>query len=115
MQAKKEINVEIGRNIKRAREEAGLTQERLSEMMGMGVKSLSAIECGTVGISLSALKRVCEILRVPAATLIFGQTDADTSERIAESIKRMSPVETRFVEGILEKLNELMRNRDFPE
>ena len=111
VQAKKEINVEIGRNIKRAREEAGLTQERLSEMMGMGVKSLSAIECGAVGISLSALKRACEILRVPADTLIFGQTNTEASERIAESIKRISPEETRFTEGILEKLSEMMRNR----
>ena len=33
MKEKKSINVEIGQNVKRARENAGLTQERFAEMI----------------------------------------------------------------------------------
>ena len=56
MKEKKTINLEIGQNVKHIRENAGLTQERLAELIGLGVKHLSAIECGAVGVSLA---RVC--------------------------------------------------------
>lgn len=55
MPEKKDLNVLIGTNIRQAREAAGFTQEKFSEMIGIGPKSLSAIERGTVGISLAAL------------------------------------------------------------
>ena len=51
MKEKKPINLEIGQNVKQIRENAGLTQERLAELIGLGVKHLSAIECGAVGVS----------------------------------------------------------------
>lgn len=57
MKPKKAIHVEIGEDIKRAREQAGFIQERFAEMIGLGPKSLSAIERGASGISLSALRR----------------------------------------------------------
>ena len=62
MKEKKPINVEIGQNIKLSRESAGLTQETFAEMVGLGVKHISAIECGAVGVSLTTLKRICGVL-----------------------------------------------------
>ena len=59
MQGKKQINVEIGARIKEEREKAGLTQERFSELIGLGTKSVSAFERGTVGISFNTLKKIC--------------------------------------------------------
>ena len=55
MATKKEINILVGINIKREREKAGLTQDQFSEMLGIGSKSLSAVERGVVGISLTTL------------------------------------------------------------
>lgn len=69
MPEKKDLNVLIGTNIRQAREAAGFTQEKFSEMIGIGPKSLSAIERGTVGISLAALKRVCSALTARLALL----------------------------------------------
>ena len=57
MKEKKPINLEIGQNVKQIRENAGLTQERLAELIGLGVKHLSAIECGAVGVSLAVIVR----------------------------------------------------------
>ena len=54
MREKKDINIEIGGNIQVAREQAGYTQDTLSEMLGMTPKHLSAIERGASGISLEA-------------------------------------------------------------
>lgn len=57
MREKKDINIEIGGNIQVAREQAGYTQDTLSEMLGMTPNHLSAIERGASGISLEALQR----------------------------------------------------------
>ena len=43
MREKKDINIEIGGNIQVAREQAGYTQDTLSEMLGMTPNHLSAI------------------------------------------------------------------------
>lgn len=72
MDVKKELNAFIGENIRSERESAHMTQERLSERMGIGVKSLSAIERGVVGVSLSTLVKLCRILSVSSDALIFG-------------------------------------------
>lgn len=55
MREKKDINIEIGGNIQVAREQAGYTQDTLSEMLGMTPNHLSAIERGASGISLESL------------------------------------------------------------
>ena len=49
MREKKDINIEIGGNIQVAREQAGYTQDTLSEMLGMTPNHLSAIERGASG------------------------------------------------------------------
>ena len=44
MQNKKPINIQIGQNIRQIREDTGLTQERLADILGIGDKHVSAIE-----------------------------------------------------------------------
>ena len=56
MKEKKAINVEVGARIQRSRERAGLTQDALAERVGLEPKSISAIERGVVGASLTTLK-----------------------------------------------------------
>ena len=84
MKEKKPINLEIGQNVKQIRENAGLTQERLAELIGLGVKHLSAIECGAVGVSLATLKQLCVLLSVPADAILFGiESSNSEAERSA--------------------------------
>lgn len=61
MKEKKEFNIEIGGRVKRAREASGLTQDRFAELIGMGTKNISAIERGTVGISLSPCSAIVNL------------------------------------------------------
>ncbi|MDD3231567.1 MAG: helix-turn-helix transcriptional regulator, partial [Oscillospiraceae bacterium] len=75
MKEKKTINMEIGAQIQFAREKAGMTQERFGELVGLGTKSVSAIERGTVGISLSSMKKICQVLAVSSDTLLFGPAE----------------------------------------
>ena len=66
MRERKNINLEVGRNIQTAREQAGYTQDALSERMGITPNHLSAIERGVSGISLETLSRLCRLLGVSA-------------------------------------------------
>lgn len=85
MKEKKPINIEVGHNVKLRREEAGLTQEMFAELIGLGVKHVSAIECGAAGVSLSTLRRISKVLSVPADTILFGTVDTkEQQERYSE-------------------------------
>lgn len=76
MKEKKPLNVEIGARVKRYREAAGLTQEEFAELVDLGDKHISSIECGAVGLSLTSLKQICTILSISADVLLFDSNDA---------------------------------------
>ena len=103
---KKSINQTVGSNIKREREKAGYTQERFSELIGMGPKSLSAVERGTVGISLSALRRVCVVLSVSGDALLFGDSPKHRGSELTDKLERLSPREYEIASAILHKVLE---------
>ena len=100
MREKKDINIEIGGNIQVAREQAGYTQDTLSEMLGMTPNHLSAIERGASGISLEALQRLCRLLGVSADRIIFG-TDAPEAEALARRISDIKPEYRQQVQELL--------------
>ncbi len=108
MQEKKQINVEIGARIKAEREKAGLTQERFSELIGLGTKSVSAFERGAVGISFVTLKKICQVLSVSGDAIIFGETGGNQNDvsRLAARLERLSPEEYAIAEEIIYKLLE---------
>ena len=119
MKEKKQINLEIGQNVKRVRESTGLTQEQLAELIGLGVKHVSAIECGAVGVSLPTLKQLCTLLSVPADTILFGEVSVGESERadalrfITDRLAHLPDNDFWAAKEILDKLLEVMaRNRD---
>ena len=83
MQSKKPINIQIGQNIRQIREDAGLTQEKLADILGIGDKHVSAIERGAVGLSLPTLIHICEALSVSADRVLFGARDDDDQRSVA--------------------------------
>ncbi len=115
MKEKKPINVEIGGRIQYYREAAGLTQEVFSEMIGLGVKHISAIERGAVGVSLSTLKRVSAVLSISADALLFGEIDKAEQQRRTSDIQllmsrlsRLPPNKFNAVKEIIDKLLEAL-------
>ena len=106
MDGKKEINVAIGANIKRAREKAGFTQEEFSEMIGLGPKSLSAAERGTVGISLSTLQRICRTLSVSSDSILFDAVETNDVAELTARLKLLSPRQFKIANEMVCKLLE---------
>ena len=106
MKDKKEINILVGANIKREREKAGYTKEQFSEMIGIGTKSLSAIERGTVGVSLSLLVKICNTLCISSNVLLFEGTPRNDVQSITERLERLNPQQFDIANSVICKLFE---------
>ena len=101
MKEKKPINIEIGQRVKREREAAGLTQEEFSELLGLGVKHISAIECGAVGLSLTTLQKVCRVLAISSDTLLFGEIGTNDTQGLAQRLERLSPAQYKIANDVM--------------
>ena len=80
---KKEINILVGENIRFYREKMGLTREKLAELVGITPRFLADTELGFVGVSLTNLKKICEVLGISSDRLLWSkQEEVDISERL---------------------------------
>lgn len=115
MKEKKYINVQIGSQIKRAREAAGLTQDQFAEMIKMGTKNLSSIERGLVGVSVSTVKRICETLSISSDMLIMEEPrehECAEIDLLAERLKRLPAKQCALAIDIINKLFEVFAQQN---
>lgn len=112
MVTKKDVNVTVGMNIKREREKAGYTQERFSEMIGMGVKNLSAVERGAVGISLSMLKKICQELSVSSNAILFELHEYNDVRDLTEQLQNLTPKQFEIVKDLLQTVLEVFAHEE---
>lgn len=108
MRVKKEINIQIGEQIKKAREQALLTQEQFAERIDVSPQYVSDLERGVVGVSISTLKRICIVLGVSSDQILFGSETKNRAAAIAEKCRPLSEnqyillsdIVDRFVEAV---------------
>ncbi len=60
----------LGKNIKKYREEKGLSQNKLAEVVNFSREHIAAVETGTEFISLRKLFEIADILEVPMKNFI---------------------------------------------
>ena len=104
MDRRKDLNVLVGANIKREREKAGFTQDQFSELLGIGSKSLSSIERGVVGVSLTTLLRICDILHISANVLLYEQTQQNDVDSITLQLKMLSAEQFEIASDVMKNL-----------
>lgn len=114
MQDKKQINIDIGLRIQEMRELRHYTQEQLAELLDVGVQHISNIERGVTGISLSALKRTCEVLCVSADYLLLGVGSIQQGGGIINQLHSLPTQQAELAEsGITQLLQALtIANQD---
>lgn len=95
---RKEININIGANIKRARESAGFTQEKFSEYIDVSVQYVSDLERGVVGTSIPTLMKICEILNVSSDYLLFNKTGSKSGTLLKSRLDSLSDAELALAE-----------------
>ena len=96
----------IGSNIRTARKRADLTQEELSEIIGVSPQYLSDLERGRVGTSIDTLKKICEKLNVSADFILFGKSDERdyANSTLIEKIQRLPKKQANMVSMFLEAM-----------
>ena len=107
MREKKEINWEVGRRVRQAREAAGLTQERFAELIGISPQNVSCVERGLAGVSLTVLRRMCEILHVSSDALLLGKPAGNDVEALTRRLEQLPPEQFRVVQEIINHVLEL--------
>lgn len=103
---KKQINILVGDNIRFYREKIGMSRETLAELVGISPRFLADAELGFVGVSLTNIKKICEVLGISADRLLWEQTEGtiDLSERLSH----IPPEYHHLIETLIQTQLELL-------
>lgn len=90
MSDKKEMNVEIGKRIRTARDKAHVTQEALAEYVEVSPQFVSDLERGVVGVSVETLRKICTTLCVSSDKILFGNEIESCFTAVLDKCKDLS-------------------------
>ena len=102
---KKAINILIGEKIRFYREGAGYSREAFAELVGVSTRFIADVETGFVGVSLTNLKRICEILGVSSDRLLWEE---DNQLGLDERVAHIDAKYADIVEQVISKQLEVI-------
>jgi transcriptional regulator with XRE-family HTH domain len=79
-----EIDLHLGKRLRRRRRLLGLTQQQLAGAVGVRFQQIQKYECGANRISAARLWQLSEALEVPIGYFYDGLSDAPRVEQVAE-------------------------------
>ena len=88
----------FGENLKHYRKEKRLSQERLSEILDISIKHLSAIERGLNFVSADLLENLSRSLEIPVYQFFIKETEIMLNESSFEKIERI--IEKNLIKAI---------------
>ena len=103
------IEVLIGKRIKEQRKKNKLTQEQLSEKLGISKNHLSAIERGVYRVQIETLVMIINCLGCTADDLFCDVIDKGymiKSSGLSEKIEKLSPEEQNRILAVVDTLVE---------
>lgn len=83
----KNYKYEIGLRLKQARRDNSLTQEKISELLGISQKHYSEAERGITGLSVKHLIKISDILSVSLDYLLKGSISENMSKSVTTNNK----------------------------
>ena len=97
------IKLQMGQQIKRAREEARLTQEQLSEILDCSPQYISLLENGRYGISVKMLRKLCTELNIPSDSILFPDSGRNSLELLSYKCRELSDEQFRLLLEIINR------------
>ena len=98
----------LGKRIKKARKEKGLTQEKFAEMADIATEYESRIETGAARPSLVLIEKISAILEVDEAEIMFGDKSEEGEVKdLTDKIFSMDAKKRRAVERMIDIISEL--------
>lgn len=100
----------IGVRIRKKREEAGYTRERMGELCSLSPRFIANIEFGDSTVSVDSLMVICQVLSCSADSLLFGEEKSDDVwENVVDKIRhidtRLQPEILNIIQAIVEISN----------
>lgn len=103
----------IGKRIRKARKDKGLTQEQLVEKMGVSVAFISKVETGKFHINLDRLSQICNILDVTEGQILNGTSNNSKvylNPEFSSLLEKCSPSQIKLAYNILRTILETENN-----
>ena len=111
--SKSEIDKFFGKIIKEYRLKSGITQEKLSEELGISIKYVSRLENGYSGIKRQTLINCMNLLGI-SPNIIFSEfmTNEDVINKIeiSHKLEKLSKKQLNFVNGMIELITNYEEN-----
>ena len=101
---------QIGCRLRKKREQAGYTREKLGELCLLSPRFIANIELGDSTFSLDSLMTVCRVLSCSSDYLLFGKDDetepwAEISEKLKQLDSQYQEPIAKVVQGIIETIH----------
>ncbi len=93
--------VEVGRRVRNARDERGLTQEALATLVSLTRTSITNIEKGRQKLLAHTIMDLATALKIPPATLLPENHSTSDGKKLDLLLKDRSPKERAWVKSIL--------------
>ena len=105
-------SIEIGEKVRLLRKHAGLTQEKLAELVGVSFQQIQKYENGNTLLNTDKLQLVANALKVPASAFFSDDPyeKSPLSDREKKLIKAFRTLEDEYIQDGLAKL--LLRASD---
>ena len=112
MKERKEINIQIGRRIQKAREASKYTQEKLAERVGVSIQYISDLERGVVGTSIPTLIKICNTLCTSSDYILMGKNENKDISSVENRLQNLSQEEIDIIEKGINLMVEAFQLRD---
>lgn len=94
---------EVGRRIRSLREERGISQMELANIIGIGMQTLSFIELGKRDAKTEVIFRICEYFGADVDMLIRGRTcDGFIDGELARTVRRLDHRQQTAIRNLLD-------------
>lgn len=103
----------VGRRIMQKRKELDLTQEQLSELIGITSGHLSCIERGHYLPTTQSIYKLCEVLGESPNYYLIGQISTEREEKIISISKKLPESYQIAIEKTMEAFAEAFVNEKF--
>jgi transcriptional regulator with XRE-family HTH domain len=98
------IQIDMGKRIKQARKQLGITQQALADAVGFDRSYLSKIESGVAECSASQLYHISKFLRVPVS-VFYGEEQHDSNlKQLANDLEQLTPQDRSTFEKAIHAL-----------
>lgn len=96
---------DMGSRIAQRRKELHLTQEELSELMGVSSQTISCIELGKKAVRPENLARLCTELDISSDYILFGKRSETQMGDLIIKMAQLSPEEYRSIQILVDLLH----------